>query len=162
MAEKKPKKKGGLKNVLSKVASVGLQATNPALIALNVAMRKVLNKHQVSTKGKSLLQVVKLFFHVIIQKKKPAASYDSIIEEGVGAIVKAVIGFFKAIKKKKASGEKLSDTEKVVAKAGEQAEEKYDSIVTQAKKEKIAEVKAQSFIPVVLILIAVYFLFLRK
>jgi len=116
------------------------------LIPLTPVLKKGLRRKGIDTKGMKFYDVVMAFYNSFVVKASKG-TYELIDAEDfycdyeadtalpvVTAIITGIVSFIKSIKKKKASGEPLTPTEKTIATTTEKVEE----IIEEKAKEEIA------------------------
>jgi len=110
------------------------------LLILKPVMRNALEEKGMSNHDipDQLEPLARLFYDVIIKKNPPPAkgekqNLENLIGEAIGAIVDTIVGFFKKLKDKKDSGEKLSSSEEKMLNAadavGQQARDAMENSV---------------------------------
>jgi len=134
----------GVKKIAKKAASVPFAP----LLPFKLAMKKILKAKGVDTRGDSINEIVQKFYNVIIQKKGnyEVYAYEHIAPAAIGAIIQAVISFFKGLKKKKESGAPMSKAEE---KALDYAEAATSEAVQEVKREAKMEVVNKSYLPII-------------
>lgn len=139
----------GVKNIVKKAADVPFAP----LLPFKLAMKKILKGKGVSTDGDTIVEVVQKFYNVILQKKAnyEIQSYEHIAPAAVSAIIAAVIDYFKSLKRKKESGEKLTETEE---KALNTAEEATAAAISEVKEQAKTEVMSKTYLPIIGIALA--------
>lgn len=156
------------------IKKIGGIAAFAPLLPLVPMMKKALKK-----KGKpvpsGVQNVAKAFYNEIVTKH---GSYeeihfdsdldaDNIISEAIGGIVKGILEFVKGLKKKKQAGDKLSDTEAVIADGTEIVEKKLneqaqETAATEVGKKILFDRKSQIVIVLIIVAIVGVVLYLRR
>ena len=174
MAKKKRKTKAGkaLKKVTKAVGKtakaiakeVKKGATITALLPFALPMATILKAKKIKPE-KNISKLAQQFHAVVIEK---ASSYEIVEPEHLMAevatsIISAIINFFKQLKQKKDSGEKLTKTEE---KAVELADKAIDDVIEPVsetiKSEAKEEMKIASFTPLIIIIVILLLLSMKK
>lgn len=168
-----------IKKGLKKVGGF-LKKLNPLflpIMPLRPMMRKALAKKGKDPGKKADTSVlVKTFYNEVVAKKgkyeeihfDDELDADNIVSEAIGGIVKGVLEFIKGLKKKKASGEPLDATEKLIVDGTELAETKItesakEGAATEIGKRILFDRKTQLIIGAVIIgIIAIVWYIRRK
>jgi len=144
----------GAKEIIGKVKEGTLFVS---LLPFAIPMAVILKTKGVKP-DKNIGKLAQQFYNSIILKQSTFETYEPEHLAGalVAEIVKGVIGFFKAMKKKKDSGETLTAAEeKAVDIADKAVEEVITPVSDSVKEEASKEAKSTLFIPIIVIAIAV-------
>lgn len=125
------------------------------LVPFIPAMKKMLKKKGVGY-GKSTESVATAFYNTFLKGK---GNYENLDPVTVSVIVSSIASFFKALKRKRDSGEPLSKTEEDILNLSEQAAQNVKSLAKDEAEEGIGEFITS---PLFFILLAVAFLMFRR
>ena len=138
-----------------KRGSLGMKLAFPLLIPFKAIMLTMLHKKGVPVPDRRISKVAESFYkHIALGRNYEGLDFETNFEElaesnyegyavAVGTIIKTIVSFFKGLKKKKDSGQPLSNDEEkaleVAEKIGEDIEEIEKDEVEEGIGEKILE-----------------------
>ena len=146
----------------------------PLLIPFKMVMLNMLRKKGVPTPDQRIGKVAESFYkHIALGKNYEGLDFETNFEElaeqnyesyaiAVGTIIKAVVSFFKGLKKKKDSGQPLSNDEEKALEVAEQIGEDIEEMEKDEVEEGIGEKLLEYWWVIALVLVAGIVLVARK
>lgn len=152
MARRKRKNRKGKTKVCRFLQKLGKGTVSAAtflpLLPFKIAMQTILRGRGVKPE-KKIDRLAQQFYNIVVQKKEgyEVVALENLAGDVIGSIVKAIINYFKDLKKKKESGVKLPPAEE---KALQVAENTVEKVVEIGKEETKSEIAQKSFTPLLI------------